>query len=53
MFCLEKAPLVLPAEGAPLVFSTDIAHDFVLHIEGKMENRSICPPSPIRHTADL
>ncbi|HWF38950.1 MAG TPA: hypothetical protein VG322_10550 [Candidatus Acidoferrales bacterium] len=35
VYCLEKAPLVLPAEGAPLVFSTDIAHDFVLHLEGK------------------
>ena len=35
VFCLQKAPLLLPAEGAPLVFSTDIAHDFVLHIEGK------------------
>ena len=35
VFCLQKSPLVLPAEGAPLVFSTAIAHDFVLHVEGK------------------
>lgn len=35
IFCLEKAPLVLPAAGAPLVFSTDIGHEFTLHIEGK------------------
>lgn len=35
VFCLQKAPLVLPAEGAPLVFSTDIAHDFALHIQGE------------------
>lgn len=35
VFCLQKSPLVLLAEGAPLVFSTDIAHDFVLHIDGK------------------
>ena len=35
VYCLEKSPLVLPAEGAPLVFSTSIAHDFVLHIDGK------------------
>ncbi|MFZ0523519.1 MAG: hypothetical protein WAL95_21005 [Candidatus Acidiferrales bacterium] len=34
-FCLEKSPLVLPTEGAPLVFSTSIAHDFVLHVEDK------------------
>jgi hypothetical protein len=31
--CLQKSPLVLPVEGAPLVFATDIAHDFVLHAE--------------------
>ncbi len=33
--CLQKSPLVLPAEGAPLVFATDIAHDLVLHVESK------------------
>jgi hypothetical protein len=35
IFCLQKSPLALPVEGAPLVFATDIAHDFVLHIESK------------------
>ncbi len=30
--CLEKASLVLPVEGAPLVFSTTLGHDFVLHL---------------------
>ena len=35
VFCLEKAPLILPTQGAPLVFSTTIAHDFVLHLEDK------------------
>jgi hypothetical protein len=35
VFCLETPSLVLPAEGAPLVFSTALAHDFVLHIDGK------------------
>jgi hypothetical protein len=35
VFCLQKAPLVLPVEGAPVVFSTDIAHDFVLHLQSK------------------
>jgi len=35
MFCLHKSPLVLPVEGAPLVYSADIAHDFVLHVQGK------------------
>ena len=28
--CVRKAPLVIPVEGAPLVFSTDYAHDMVL-----------------------
>jgi len=35
VYCLQKAPLTLPIEGAPLVFSADIAHDFVLHVQGK------------------
>ncbi len=35
VFCLQKSPLVLPADGAPLVFASDIAHDFVLHVESK------------------
>ena len=33
VYCLQKSPLVLPVEGAPLVFSADIAHDFLLHIQ--------------------
>jgi hypothetical protein len=35
VYCLQKSPLVLPVEGAPLVFSADIAHDFLLHVQGK------------------
>ena len=35
MFCLQRPSLVLPVEGSPLVFSTDIAHDFWLHIKSK------------------
>jgi hypothetical protein len=35
VFCLQQSGLVLPAEGAPLVFSTDYAHDAVLHVETK------------------
>jgi hypothetical protein len=30
--CLLKPTVVLPIEGAPLVFSTDFAHDLVLHL---------------------
>ena len=35
VFCLQKSPLVLPVEGAPLVFSTEIAHDVTLHVQTK------------------
>ena len=34
VYCLEKPLLTLPAEGAPLAFSTELAHDLVLHIPG-------------------
>jgi len=35
VFCLDHPSLVLPAEGAPLVFGTELAHDLVLHVENK------------------
>ncbi len=35
VFCADKPALVLPVEGAPLVFATDLAHNFVLHVETK------------------
>lgn len=34
-YCAQKPGLVLPAEGAPLVFATQLAHELVLHIETK------------------
>ena len=46
-FCLQQSPLVLPVEGTPVVFSTLIAHDFVLHVEGKN-----VPPIDLPATAD-
>jgi hypothetical protein len=30
--CLQKPGVVLPVDGAPLVYSTGLAHDLVLHI---------------------
>ncbi len=33
-FCASKPGLVLPAEGAPLVFATEMAHDLSLRIAG-------------------
>ena len=35
ILCLQQAPLILPVEGAPLVFSTSLAYDFVFRVEGK------------------
>ena len=35
VFCASKPGLVLPAENAPLVFSTNLAHSFVVHVEAK------------------
>jgi hypothetical protein len=32
-FCAQKPGLVLPAEGAPLVFASQMVHDLTLHIE--------------------
>ncbi len=44
VFCLQNPGLVLPVEGAPLVFSTDIAHDFVLSLQtkGRCDTRRLC-----------
>jgi hypothetical protein len=35
VYCAEKTELILPAEGAPLVFATAFAHDMVLRLKGK------------------
>jgi len=35
VFCLQNPSLILPVEGAPLVFSTDLGHDFVLTLPTK------------------
>ena len=35
VLCLEKPDLLLAAEGAPVVFSTDYAHSMVLHVADK------------------
>lgn len=34
-FCAQKSQLVLPAEGAPVVYATPEVHDLKLHIESK------------------
>jgi hypothetical protein len=35
VFCAEKPSLLLPAEGAPLAFGTELAHNFTLRIVSK------------------
>jgi hypothetical protein len=34
-FCAQKPGLVLPAEGAPVVFATQLSHGLFLHIDSK------------------
>src|SRR6202790_255222 len=46
VYCLQRSPLVLPVEGAPLVFSSDIAHDFVFHVQGKSGGALDLPARP-------
>jgi hypothetical protein len=38
-FCAFKPDLVLPAEGAPLLFATALAHDLTLHIQAANGNK--------------
>jgi hypothetical protein len=33
--CLQGPSVVLPVEGAPLVYSSSLAHNLALHVEGK------------------
>jgi hypothetical protein len=44
VFCLQRSSLVLPVEGAPLIFSGDLAHDFTLHVQSK-SGRSVDLPA--------
>lgn len=46
VLCLQKAPLLLPVQGAPVVFSTNIAHDFVLHLQGNTGEAVDLPAAP-------
>ena len=49
-FCAQKPGLVLPAEGAPMVFSSQLAHDLTLHIESPVGAKSAPIDLPV--TAD-
>lgn len=45
-FCLNEPDLLLPADGAPLVFATQLAHHFVLHVESKSGTAADLPARP-------
>jgi hypothetical protein len=51
-YCVEKPGLVLPAEGAPLVFATDQAHDLRLHILDKPSKKNNGNPIDLPLKAD-
>jgi hypothetical protein len=46
VFCAGKPTLLLPAEGAPLVFASDLAHNFVLHVDTKSGPGIDLPANP-------
>lgn len=35
LYCMQKAPLVLPVDGAPAIFSTEFGHGLTVHVAGK------------------
>ena len=46
VLCAGKPSLLLSADGAPLVFATDLAHDMVLHVEAKSGPAIDLPAKP-------
>lgn len=46
VFCAGKPSLLLPADGAPLVYATELAHNFVLRVETKSGRAINLPAKP-------
>jgi hypothetical protein len=46
ILCLQQSPLVLPVEGAPLMFSTAMGYNFVVRVEGKSVTPVDVPATP-------
>ncbi len=44
--CAQKKPLVLPVVGAPYVFATSYAHDFVLRVAEQVRTERRHPRTP-------
>src|SRR6202046_5391766 len=38
IYCAGKPSILLPVDGAPLVFATELAHELVLHVETKSKS---------------
>ncbi len=52
--CLLQPSMVLPLEGAPLVFATSFAHDLVLHLNnGTIDGRTDLPMVPDAYDGGL
>ena len=48
VFCAQKPELVLPAEGAPMAFASQVAHNLVLHIEPSAGSKSPAVDLPLK-----
>ena len=46
ILCLQQSPLVLPVEGAPLMFSTSMGYNFVVRVESKTSSPVDLPATP-------
>lgn len=46
VYCLQNSSLVLPVEGAPLVFSTSLGHDWIFHASSKTGDSLDIPVTP-------
>lgn len=47
-YCAQKPGLVLPAEGAPAVFSTQLAYGLTLHIETQADAKTTSLDLPVK-----
>ncbi|RRA47992.1 hypothetical protein D1Y84_06530 [Acidipila sp. EB88] len=46
VFCMQRAPLVLPVDGAPEIFATDYGHGLTLHLADKNGKTVDLPTAP-------
>jgi hypothetical protein len=50
-YCVQRPNLVLSAEGAPVVFSTQLAYDLALHVETKAGDKASSVDMPVKADA--